>query len=158
VSIFIPPRRSHFSNSNLQRNVAKMAWRADYDAWAAALLQHGLPATIRGVELLPPWNGDRLLAITVDIDENDLPRTHEARGFCLHITLLFESELTDDLARAALQVHQRWSGRQVVLRVAWLGSGGAAFLDSADPLAADADVSRLHSAGHYADRGLHVSL
>ena len=133
-------------------------WRADYAAWEAAIIAIGLPATVRGVELLPPWNGDRLLAITMDINENFLPRTHDARGFELHLTLLFESELTVTLVAAALRVHQRWAGRQVLLRVGWVGSGGAAFLDAADPLAADTDVCRLHSAGYYADRGLHVSL
>jgi hypothetical protein len=133
-------------------------YRADYYEWKEAVVQNGLPATIRGVELLPPWNGDRLLALAVDIDEAFLPRSHEARGFKLHMTLIFESELTDALAADALRVHQRWAGRHVILRIDWVGSGGAAFLDAADPLAADAEVRQLHGAGYYASRGLHISL
>jgi hypothetical protein len=135
-----------------------MAWRADYDAWEATVLAQGIPAFVRGVELLPPWEGSRLLALVLEIDEHFLPRSHGARGFDLHLTLLFQEELTEELARAVIRAHQRWAGRQVVLRVAWIGSGGAAFLDAADPIAADPDVSRLHSAGYYAKRGLHVSL
>ena len=93
-----------------------------------------------------------------DIDEHYLPRSHEARGFQLHLTLLFQSELTQELARALLGVSARWTGRRVILNVAWVGSGGAAFLDAADPIASDAEVRQLHSAGYYASRGLHISL
>jgi hypothetical protein len=46
----------------------------------------------------------------------------------------------------------------VVLRIAWVGSGGAAFLAADDPLASDGDLALLHAAGYYAARGLHVSL
>jgi hypothetical protein len=138
--------------------MAWTGWRADYDVWEAALLAGGMPATIRGVDLMPPWNGSRLLALVVDIDEQHLPRTHAERGFALHITLLFEEEITDALALTALRVHRRWAGQPVMLRIGWVGSGGAAFLAAGDPIAADAEVRQLHSAGYYASRGLHVSL
>jgi hypothetical protein len=138
--------------------MAWAGWRADYAEWEAALLARGLPAHIVGVELLPPWNGSRLLALVVDVDEAVLPRSHQQRGFKLHLTLLFEEELNVDLAAAALRVHQRWAGRQVVLNIAWVGSGGAAFIAATDPIAMDPDVAALHSAGYYASRGLHVSL
>ena len=138
--------------------MAWAGWRADYGAWKAAVLRNGLPALVVGVELLPPWDGHRILVIALDIDETLLPRRHSERGFCLHISLAFDEELTEELALAAIRVHQRWAGRPVRLQIEWVGSGGAAFLNAADPLAADADVQRLHHAGWYTDRQLHVSL
>ena len=131
-------------------------WRGDYDAWKVTVLARGLPARVMGVELMPPWDGRRLLSIMVEIDEADLPRSHAQRGFALHLSLLFEDELTEDLALDALRLHNKWAGRHLVLDVAWVGSGGAAFLAPTDPLAADAH--RLHSAGWFADRGIHISL
>jgi hypothetical protein len=124
----------------------------------AAAMAHGLPVRVVGVEFMPPWNGYRLLAIKLDIDEVYLPRSHQQRGFDLHITLLFEAELSDTLEEAAIRLHNRWSGRHHLLRIGWVGSGCAAFLKGTDALASDPDVVRLHSAGYYADRGLHVSL
>ena len=122
------------------------------------MVAHGLPATVRGVALLPPWEGHCLLVVEVDIDENLLPRSHAERGFDLHLSLAFESDLHDELLSAALRLHERWVGRQVTLRVAWMGSGGAAMLHRSDPLACDPDIQRIHAAGWYAARDLHISL
>ena len=135
-----------------------MSWYPDWERRRDAMVAGGLPARVCGVELLPPWNGGRLLALVVDIDEAHLPRSHADRGFALHLSLLFEKELTVDLALAALRLHERWAGRPVLLRVAWLGGGGAAMLGAGDPLMGDPDVQRLHAAGSYAGRGVHISL
>ena len=130
------------------------AWRARRDA----MIAHGLPARVIGVTLLPPWEGHRLLVLEMDIAEVLLPRTHVQRGFDLHLSLAFEEDLTVDLALVAMRLHRRWAGRHVVLRVAWLGNGGAAMLASNDPLVSDADIRYLHSRGGYSHRNLHVSL
>ena len=45
-----------------------------------------------------------------------------------------------------------------MLRVQWVGRGGAAMLDAADSLAADPDLRALHYAGYYRARQVHVSL
>ena len=118
----------------------------------------GLPVAIVGVELLPPWQGHRLLAVVLSIDERHLPRSHAARGFDLHLSLAFEEELAPELIQAAACLHARWAGRPALLRVAWLGSGGAAMLAEDDPLVGDSDVRLLHGAGYYAGRDLHMSL
>ena len=135
-----------------------MAWYHDWEARRDAMLANGMPARILGVELLPPWRGARLLAIALDVEERFLPRSHNDRGFALHLSLLFEEETTIELALVALRLHERWAGRGVLLRVARLGGGGAAMLSGADPLASDMDVKRLHAAGSYAGRDMHISL
>ena len=111
------------------------------------MLAHGLPARVLGVELLPPWRGARLLAIVLDVEERHLPRSHTDRGFALHLSLIFEEELSADLLEVAARLHARWAGQTAVLRVAWLGSGGTAMLAVDDPLLSDPDVKRLHGAG-----------
>jgi hypothetical protein len=133
-----------------------MEWFPDWEARQAALVADGLPVRIVGVALLPPWDGYRLLVVEIEAEERWLPRSHVARGFPLHMSLLFENELDDGLALTALRLHERWAGRQLVLDVEWFGSGGAAFLGGA--LASDPDLLRLHRAGSYGERSLHVSL
>ena len=135
-----------------------MRWFPDWERRRDAMVAGGLPARVCGVELLPPWNGGRLLALVVDIDEAHVPRSHADRGFKLHLSLLFEGELTVELAAAALRLHARWAGRPALLTVRRLGGGGAAMLGAGDPLLADPDVQRLHAAGSYAGRDLHISL
>ena len=87
-----------------------------------------------------------------------MPRSHAARGFDLHLSLAFDCELTEELYEAAARLHARWAGQQTLLRVAWLGGGGAAMLAASDALAADPDLRRIHGAGSYSDRDPHVSL
>ena len=136
-----------------------MSWFPDWERRRDAMVAGGLPARVCGVELLPPWNGGRLLALVVDIDEAHLPRSHADRGFKLHLSLIFEGELAVELAAAAaLRLHDRWAGRPVLLTASWLGSGGAATLGAGDPLMGDPDVQRLHAAGSYAGRDIHISL
>ena len=87
-----------------------------------------------------------------------LPRSNAARGWPLHISLLFCDELKEELTRRAVSLHDRWSGRAVVLQVEWVGRGGAAMLLASDALVSDPDLRSLHSAGYYRARQVHVSL
>ena len=135
-----------------------MSWFQDWEARRDAMIAGGLPARVLGVELLPPWQGHRLLAVVLDIHEGHLPRSHQQRGFDLHISLIFEEEMSEELREAAAQLNARWAGRSLPLHISWMGSGGAAFLGGADALAADPDLRRLHAAGSYAHRDLHISL
>jgi hypothetical protein len=133
-------------------------WRADYWQWVDTVRRHGLPARIVGVELLPEWDGDRLLAIVLDVSEAALPLSNAARGFCLHVSLAFLSEMSDAMWTAAACVQHRYAGQCINLQIEWIGRGGAAMIDEGDVLASDADVVFVHSRGFYAERQLHVSL
>ena len=135
-----------------------MAWFHDWETRRDAMLANGLPARILGVELLPPWRGFRLLAVTIDIEERFLPRSHTDRGFALHLSLIFEEEMNHGHTEAAARLHERWAGQTTVLNVAWLGGGGGAMLTGDQPLVMDPDLRLLHGAGSYADRNIHVSL
>ena len=130
-----------------------MAWYPDWAERVRAVAAYGLPATVVGLAWL-----DDLLVLELDAPEAALPRSHAARGFPLHISLLFSDELTEELQLHAELLHSRWAGRRVVLRVQWVGRGGAAMLDAADPLASDGDLTALHSAGYYRARQVHASL
>ena len=130
-----------------------MAWFPDWAERVRAVAAYGLPATVVGLAWL-----DDLLVLELDAPEAALPRSHAARGFRLHISLLFEGELTGDLQAHAELLHSCWAGQRVVLRVQWVGCGGAAMLDAADSLAADPDLTALHGAGYYRARQVHVSL
>ena len=133
-------------------------WHWDWEARVVAIIRYGLPVTVRGVELLPPHDGHRLFAITLDCCETLLPRSHRQRGFDHHLSLLFAEEVDESLEEAIRRLHLRWTQRHLVLDVEWIGSGGAAFLRASDPLASDPDPRRLRAAGWYADREVHVSL
>ena len=135
-----------------------MAWHPAWEARRDAMLANGLPARVLGVKLMPPWEGHQLLAVILDIDEGHLPRSHAQRGVALHISLIFNEEMSEELWEAAARLHARWAGRALLLHISWMGSGGAAFLATGDPLAADQDLRQLHAAGSYARRDLHVSL
>ena len=130
-----------------------MAWYPDWAERVRAIAAYGLPATVVGLAWL-----DDLLVLELDAPEAALPRSHAARGFTLHVSLLFEGELTSDLQPRAEQLHGRWAGRAVLLDVQWVGRGGAATLHPADPLARDPDLKALHGAGYYRARQVHVSL
>ena len=96
------------------------------------MLRGGLRARVVGVELLPEWDNDGLLAIVLEIDELVLSRSHADRGFKLHISLAYLSELGSDAWAAAYRIHRRYAGRDVVLRVDWIGRGGSASLGAGD--------------------------
>jgi hypothetical protein len=130
-----------------------MAWFPDWELRAERIKLRGLPCTIVGVA----WF-DELLVLEVDISEEVLPRSHHARGFALHISLLFAQEFVEHLHHHAVSLHRRWAGRRVRLPVQWVGSGGAAMLDPSGLLASDLDLQALHKAGWYSDRQVHISL
>jgi hypothetical protein len=128
-------------------------WFPDWEARAEHLKLHGLPCTILGLA----WS-DELLVLQFDIEEHFLPRSHVARGFELHLSLLFASEFTEDLHHHALSLHRRWAGVRTRLPVQWVGSGGAAMLDPNGSLASDPDLTALHAAGYFSNRQVHISL
>ena len=134
---------------------AIMAWYADWEARKEALLKVGLPVLVRGVELR---NG--FLSITLDADEACLLRTHAARGFDLHVSLGYIQEYDSpiDALEASMRLHNRWAGQLVLLNIAWVGSGGAAFLHEYDLINEDPDFQYLYIRGRYWKRGAHVSL
>jgi hypothetical protein len=130
-----------------------MAWFPDWRARNAAIQTHGLPARVVGVR----WS-DELLVVELQAADAVLPRSNAARGWPLHISLLFRDEFKEELAQHAVSLHDRWSGRAVTLQVEWVGRGGGAMLLAADSLAADPDLKALHGAGYYRARQVHVSL
>ena len=127
-------------------------WKPEWWRLSHEIVSFGLPVRVLGMA----WSDD-LLVLEIDAPEAVLPRTHADRGFALHLTLLFRDELTNELYERAEAVHARWTGRDLLLPVEWLGSGGAAML-ATHPLVVDPDIVALHSAGYYRDRQPHVSL
>jgi hypothetical protein len=105
-----------------------MAWHPDWRARVAAITAHGLPARVVGVR----WSDDLLDRGAPGATTRMLPRSNAARGWPLHISLLFRDEFKEELTRHAVSLHDRWSGRAVVLQVEWVGRGGAAMLLAAD--------------------------
>lgn len=134
------------------------SWAADWHARQQAIVTEGLPVHVVGIHMLPPWEGRRLLAMELAVDEHRLPRTHAQRGFELHMSLIFHTEMREELWEAARRANDRWAGRDVILDIAWFRSGGTAFLAGGNAVSQDPDIQLLHSAGYFADRGLHVSL
>ena len=127
-------------------------WKPEWWQLSQRIVHLGLPVQVLGVARL-----DDLVALRLDADEALLPRTHAQRGFPLHISLLFQEELRGEQAEQLRRLHARWAGRNVLLPVEWVGSGGAAMLLPCH-LAADRDLVALHAAGWYGDRQIHVSL
>ena len=132
-----------------------MAWYADWEARKEALRNVGLPVLVRGAEL-----HDGFLSITLDADEACLLRTHAARGFDLHTSLGYMQDYHSplDAVEAALCLHHRWAGQWVLLNIAWIGYGGAAFLHECDLIHEDSDFQYLYTRGKYWKRGAYVSL
>ena len=137
-------------------------WYADYSARKDRLVADGLLVLVRGARIDP---GTGFIGVYFDANEGDLLRSNADRGFELHMTLGFASDYYAGVAEDAVaRINQRWCGRLVRLRVAWVGGGGSIQLSDADPLAGDPDVRWLHRRGHYGNgvrvraRGLHVSL
>ena len=139
-----------------------MAWYGDYWARRERLLANGLLVLVRGARIDPVTG---FIAVYLDANESDLLRSNADREFELHLTIGYASDYFDGVAEDAVaRINQRWCGRLVRLRVAWVGGGGSIQLSDADPLAGDPDVRWLHRRGHYGNgvrvkpRGLHVSL
>ena len=139
-----------------------MAWHSDYDARRSRLEREGLLVYVRNARV-DPITG--FVAVYFDANESDLLRSNVDREFELHLTLGYASDYYAGIAEEAVgRINQRWRGRLVRLRVAWVGSGGSIQLGEDDPLASDPDIYWLHSRGCYGNginvlaRGLHVSL
>ena len=129
-------------------------WFADWQERRDLMLRRGLPVHIEGAVL-----DKEFFSVHITISEDYLIRSHAARGFQLHLTLGFRSDWGAGIAEDAMvRINRRWSGRDAILHISWMGCGGAAFLDESDELAQDWDISWLHSRGWYSDRGLHISL
>jgi hypothetical protein len=129
-------------------------WHADWEDRRDAILERGLPVLIEGAVL----EGD-FLSVHLEIDEAHLIRPHSARGFKLHVSIGYRGDWGDGFAESGAEgINLRWSGREVVLKIAWFGSGGTAFLAEDEPLALDYDLAWLYARGYYRERGLHVSL
>ena len=127
---------------------------ADWQERQEAIISHGLPILIRGAEIRGEF-----VAVFVEISESVLIRSHVERGFDLHMTIGYRKDWGDGIAEDCIaHINNRWRGREVVLKIAWMGSGGAAFLAEDDALGLDYDIAWLYARGWYADRGMHISL
>ena len=139
-----------------------MAWYSDYWARRDRLVRDGLLVLARGAHIDA---GTGFVSIILDANEGDLLRSNADRGFGLHITLGYETDYAAGVAAESVErINQRWAGRLVRLRIAWVGGGGSAQLADDDPFVCDPDVYWLHRRGHYGNglrvraRQLHVSL
>ena len=122
-------------------------WYANYHDLADAMVTNGLEVTIESVDFLPPYDGWRLLAILVSIDERHVLRPHAIRNFELHVSLTYEHEFTDTLMAAARRLDARWRGVTAILGIQRVGFGGAAILSEDCVLMQDSDFRILHEEG-----------
>ena len=139
-----------------------MAWYSDYEARKERLIANGLLVLVRGAHIDATTG---FASILLEANEGDLLRSNVDREFALHITMGYASDYHNGVAEEAVdRINQRWRGRLVRLRVAWVGGGGSIQLADGDPFVCDPDVYWLHSRGWYGNgvnvraRGLHVSL
>ena len=127
---------------------------ADWQDRRDAMLANGLPVRIRGAEI----HGD-FFAVFVEASEEVLIRSHVERSFELHMTVGYVTDWwPGTAAECAVRINDRWRDRDVVLKISWMGSGGAAYLHEDEPLSQDADIAWLYKRGHYYERGMHISL
>ena len=129
-------------------------WFPDWEDRRDRILTEGLPVFIVGAVL-----DEGFLSVHVDVEEDVLIRPHAARGFALHMSIGYAVDWDDGMAEAAVdEINKRWRGWATVLRIAWFGNGGTAFLHAKEPLALDYNISWLYARGRYWKRGLHISL
>ena len=151
------PAALHLQRSARFEHLAAIAagWYPDWRKRRDDILRYGLPAKVQSVEV-----GDAgFFATYFQIDEAHLPRSHESRGFPLHLTIGYTSDWRPGVAEERrARLTDRWAGRDLRVRISWVGSGGAAFIRDGDWLAKDYDIVWLHRRGHYRDRDLHISL
>ena len=138
----------------------KAEWLPDWKHRLDAIVRHGLPTLVKGASIV-----DGFASIELEVDEAILPRTHAMRGFGLHITLGYETDYGQGIAREAVnRINARWAGEWIPLKIKRYGSGGSVELSWDDMLYQDEDIYWLHSRGHYGNgvkclpRQLHVSL
>jgi hypothetical protein len=124
----------------------------------------GLPVRLSVKE----WaHADDLLMLDVEPEEGFIHLATDAtvtelydEGYRYHISLCFRWELPAEDVAAYERIRQRYHGRQDTLSVeVWWACG---YLSDSSPLGAellqDPDIHRLHAAGRYAERELHVSM
>ena len=167
--VFLPPDAQALVRRFTEHPVAACLWSSRrwlsrwgvangrYEDWQERrdrMLVEGLPARIMGAIVR-----DDFFAVYVESDEAFLIRSHQERDFALHLTIGYASDWYEGMAEdAASRINERWQGRDVVLRIAWMGHGGAAFLAADESLALDVDIEWFHRRGYYSERGLHISL
>jgi hypothetical protein len=152
------PAVHHLRASEKFRRLADVAqgWYEDWEGRRDRMFKVGLPVRILDARI-DPYSG--FFAVYVDAQEDVLIRSHDERGFDLHITIGFESDFPPGHAQAAAtRINAKWAGSEHTLRISWLGNGGAAYIHDWDYIAHDPDIALFHSRGWYKDRGLHMSL
>ena len=130
-------------------------WSPTWRVIRAQMETRGMLVTIREASV---EEGTGFIAIWVEAEEAILPRTHQARGFNLHISIgkLYNFYSHDIVLNALARINARWAGRSLRLRIKRMS--GTAELHSDDLLAADEDLVWLHDRGCYRDCPLHISL
>ena len=139
-----------------------MSWYSDYHIRRERLERDGLLVLVRGARIDPDTG---FVAVYLEANEGDLLRSNADRDFDLHVTLGYASDYCAGIAEDAIdRINQRWRGRLVRLRVAWVGGGGSLQLAADDPFVCDPDIWWLQKKGYYGNgvkclpRQLHVSL
>jgi hypothetical protein len=139
-----------------------MAWCGDWQQRRDRMFSEGLPLRILDFRIQADEWG--FIAMYVEIDENLLPRTHEARGFELHFSMGYLKELVDS-GHPASSIHDmvvllnaRYAGSLHIMNVEWMGKGGTAYFHLDDPLLLDPIVDFIFNHAGLAWKGAHISL
>ena len=105
------------------------------------------------------------IAIYADIDQSFLPRSHEARGFPLHLSLGYAKSLQDNYGiswtttqRMVEMLNQRCAGKKLHIRLDRIGGGGAACFDQNEPICQDPLIDFIYRHGGIKKNELHISL
>ena len=133
-------------------------WYFDYHDRCQEIVENGLRATIEDVAFLPPHDGWELLALIIEVGDDQLLRPPDLRGFTLHVSIIFKHEITRELAEAVERLKVQWRGAAVTFNVDRIGRGGTVIFSETDPLRRDPDFQALHEAGFYHYKEPHVSL
>ena len=113
----------------------------------AKIVDQGFEAKVDYVGFLEGKEGNRLMAVALSAPEESLPRTHEARGFRLHVSLGYEQRLPPGHVEAVQALCGRWLGRPHRFRVHHFGCGGTAQLHPEDQLVSDPNFQFLSRCG-----------
>ena len=125
---------------------AQKTWHDDWKARLEAIVRHGLPVKILGVDIGDDYYG--FISMHLDACEDILPRSHKMRKFPLHLSIAFRSDFRHGVAEEAVQrLSARWTGEWTVLRVRRYSSGGTIELADDDLFVLDDDIAWLHARG-----------
>ena len=130
-------------------------WLPTWRVTRARLETSGLLVTIREASV---EEATGFIAIWLEAEESQLPRTHRSRGFELHISIgkLHNYYSAAIVYEAINRINARWAGRTLRLAIGYMA--GTAVLAANDLLACDEDLMWLHDRGCYSDRPIHISL